>query len=104
MENKKLHEIFRVVSRFPRYISCFIAENRFILGQCAAYLQAMRKEAIINLYHAEFPGNLIRYELVTWFGWHHIRYELVTWFGWPALNLLSERPCCSRPPPQCQNQ
>ena len=28
-----LHEIFRVVSRFPRYISCFIAEIRFSLGE-----------------------------------------------------------------------
>ena len=29
-----LHEIFRVVSRFPRYFSCSIAESRFPLGQC----------------------------------------------------------------------
>ena len=34
VENRILHEIFRVVSRFPRYISCYIAENRFPLGQC----------------------------------------------------------------------
>ena len=34
VENMILHEIFRVVSRFPRYISCYIAENRFPLGQC----------------------------------------------------------------------
>ena len=33
-ENVELHEIFRVVSRFPRYISCFIAERRLPLGQC----------------------------------------------------------------------
>ena len=33
VENGILHEIFRVVSRFPRYISCYIAENRFPLGQ-----------------------------------------------------------------------
>ena len=31
-ENITLHEIFRVVSRFPPYISCYIAENRFPLG------------------------------------------------------------------------
>ena len=31
-----LHEIFRVVSRFPRNISCYIAENRLPLGQCIA--------------------------------------------------------------------
>ena len=29
-----LNEIFRVVSRFHCYISCYIAENRFFLGQC----------------------------------------------------------------------
>ena len=29
-----LHEIFRVASRFPRYISCYITENRFSLGLC----------------------------------------------------------------------
>ena len=29
-----LHEIFRLVSRFPRYISCYIAERRLSLGQC----------------------------------------------------------------------
>ena len=33
-ENEILHEIFRVVSRFPRYISCYISENRLPLGQC----------------------------------------------------------------------
>ena len=30
------HELFRVVSRFPRYISCYIAESRLPLGQCTA--------------------------------------------------------------------
>ena len=30
-----VHVIFRVVSRFPRYISCYIAENRLLLGQCS---------------------------------------------------------------------
>ena len=29
-----LNEIFRVVSCFPRVISCDISENRFPLGQC----------------------------------------------------------------------
>ena len=29
-----LHEIFRVVSRFPGYISCYNAENRLPWGQC----------------------------------------------------------------------
>ena len=33
-ENQKLHEIFRAVSRFPRYTSCYIAESRLPLGQC----------------------------------------------------------------------
>ena len=30
-ENLILHEIFRVVSRFPCYISCYIAESRLPL-------------------------------------------------------------------------
>ena len=38
-----LHEIFRVVSRFPRYISCYIAENQFSLGQCTAHLHKFPK-------------------------------------------------------------
>ena len=36
VENMILHEIFRGVSRFPRYFSCYIAENWFSLGQCRA--------------------------------------------------------------------
>ena len=32
-----LHELFHVVSRFPRYISCYIAENRIPLGQCTSH-------------------------------------------------------------------
>ena len=32
VENMIIHEIFRVFSRFPCYISCYIAENRFPLG------------------------------------------------------------------------
>ena len=35
-ENEILHEIFRKVSRFPHYISCYISENRLPLGQCTA--------------------------------------------------------------------
>ena len=34
VKNMILHELFCVVSRLPRYISCYIAENRFPLGQC----------------------------------------------------------------------
>ena len=33
-ENLILHEIFRVVSRFPRHIVCYIAESQLPLGQC----------------------------------------------------------------------
>ena len=36
-ENEILHEIFRIVSRFPRKISCFIAENQFPSGQCSGF-------------------------------------------------------------------
>ena len=32
-EKEILHEIFRAVSRFPRSISCYIAENQLHLGQ-----------------------------------------------------------------------
>ena len=39
VENMILHEIFRVVSRFPHYISCYIAESRFPLGQCTTSYQ-----------------------------------------------------------------
>ena len=34
-ENEILHEIFRLVLRFPCYISCYIAENLLLLWQCA---------------------------------------------------------------------
>ena len=34
VENMILHEIFRIVSRFSHYISCFSVENLFTLGQC----------------------------------------------------------------------
>ena len=34
VENIILHEIFCVVSGLSRYISCYIAENGFPLGQC----------------------------------------------------------------------
>ena len=32
-----LHEIFRAVSGFSLYISCYIAEYRFSFGQCTLY-------------------------------------------------------------------
>ena len=34
-----LHEIIRVLSRYPRYISRYIAENRFPSGQWSAPYQ-----------------------------------------------------------------
>ena len=37
-ENLILHELFHVVSRCPRYISCYIAESRLPLVQCILYL------------------------------------------------------------------
>ena len=36
-ENEIQHEIFRLESRFPRYISCYISENRLPLGQCTLH-------------------------------------------------------------------
>ena len=38
VENIILHEIIRVVSRFPRNTSCYILENLFPLGQCVIIL------------------------------------------------------------------
>ena len=35
-ENEIPHEIFHVVSRFPRNISCYITESGLPLGQCMA--------------------------------------------------------------------
>ena len=41
-----LHELFRVVSRFPRYISCYIVESQLPFGQCVTWknmLEEMEK-------------------------------------------------------------
>ena len=52
-----LHEIFRVVSRFPRYISCYIAENRFPLRQCSVLYTAwmgLRRHTFFREYLREY--------------------------------------------------
>ena len=48
-ENEMLHEIFSVVhvSHFPRYISCYIAENRLSLGQ-RSWLVALSLACVIQ--------------------------------------------------------
>ena len=53
VENMILHELFRLVSRFPRYISCYIAENRFPLGQCTYNLWPLAnlKKGFMWRYH-----------------------------------------------------
>ena len=43
-----IHELFRVVLRFPRYISCYIAESRFPLGQCTAIVVAWPTESTVH--------------------------------------------------------
>ena len=48
-----LHEIFRVVSSCPRYISCYIVENRFPLRQ---YCILLRPLVVLSLF---FPCNEI---------------------------------------------
>ena len=48
-ENEILHEIFRLVPRFPRYISCYISENRLPLGQCSA-MDRMQSGYFVPLY------------------------------------------------------
>ena len=47
-ENKKLHEIFRVVSRFPHYISCSITENRLPLGKCTVESYCRRSSLLFS--------------------------------------------------------
>ena len=42
-ENETLNEVFHVVSRFPCYISCYIAENRLPLGQCTVSIPLVLK-------------------------------------------------------------
>ena len=48
-ENEVLQEIFLVLSRFPRYISCSITENRLHLGQCAVCRRHTEGYAILNI-------------------------------------------------------
>ena len=50
VENITLYEIFRVVSRFPPYILCCIAENRFSLVQCTVNCVLHCKYSVICLY------------------------------------------------------
>ena len=42
-----VHEIFRVVPEFrfpiPRYILCYIAENRLLLGQCGVQVSTVKR-------------------------------------------------------------
>ena len=48
-ENEILHEIFRVASRFRRYFSCHIAENRIPLRQyISIFLQTLICSSLIN--------------------------------------------------------
>ena len=63
-ENEILHEIFRIVSRFPHYISCFFAESRFPLGQCPHAWESVAKyclstELCCPLFKA-VSGNILR--------------------------------------------
>ena len=57
-----LHEITRVVSRFPLYISCHIAENRLPLGQCGSwawYVSRSRGEFFSWIRPCNTPGFII---------------------------------------------
>ena len=68
-----LHEIFRVVSGFPRYISCYIAENGIPLGQCIFRGNIKKKNTLYNflsalmLLRSQFleKGMLIKYLYVS---------------------------------------
>ena len=55
VENMILLEIFRVVSRFPHYISGYIAENRFHMGQCRiSQMVLFNKEPTCQIYREMF--------------------------------------------------
>ena len=58
-ENEILHEIFRLVSRFPRYISCFISESRLPLGQCIAQTNKRISEKFVII-------SRVSYNLPSW--------------------------------------
>ena len=53
-----VHEIFLVVSCFPRFISCYIAENQLPLGQCIADYNSMSWLIIfvLHIFWHEFSG------------------------------------------------
>ena len=58
VENMILHELFRLVSRFPRYISCYIAESQWLpLGQCTHLLFVGLKK---RLWHFLTPQSYCR--------------------------------------------
>ena len=52
-----LHELFRVVSRLPRYISCYIAGNQFHLGQC------LEGTVRYDLHRSSSPANFMYFAL-----------------------------------------
>ena len=58
--NMILHGIFRVVSRFSLYFSCYIAENQLPLGQCtstAVHIKTSRDQIIfLCLKYSCFDG------------------------------------------------
>ena len=54
---KIVHELFRLVSLFPRYISFYIAESRFPLGQCtSAHRKSMKTEAKAKVAASTYLG------------------------------------------------
>ena len=67
-----LHEIFRVVSHFPRYISCYFAENRFPLGQCTVQSTA----AIETVYFSSCMK-----PVMVFFAWFSLGFLILTCGG-----------------------
>ena len=52
-----LHELFREVSRFPRYSSCYIVESRFPLGQCSIHIADIVASYLHNTVKSSYFAN-----------------------------------------------
>ena len=67
-ENEILHEIFRIVSRFPRYISCSIVENLFPFTQGSKLMFLLMIPFIGSFYMVLIhgPGKCLWYSVLVY--------------------------------------
>ena len=59
-ENLILHEIFRVVSRFPRYISCYNVESWLPFVQCTTYSTLSTCTVVLDCTEEKFTKDIRR--------------------------------------------